>query len=345
MIFDQRISRLRSFGYNAEEATFLCLAALHSGYFLRRQYAALTGKVPGYADVALGDKVLRLGHARVTVMPHNRMLYHLVSKPFYAALDEADNRNRRDHETQAIKRRLMVLDFVLSNRSLRFFPTETEKLGFFRGTLGISEEFLPRKIYGSGKEGTATLRYFVDRSPIYIDPAADRNQPTVHFGYVDEGLHSTCGFEQHLREYRPLFARLRRIELAYIGCSPDNFSAARHLFERLIATGDRVPVDPLVERVLDYFKLRDAYERRDISGLNQAKLIQLRAERAAFSDAKFDQLFARWKAEGDASVLAALSPESIAKPALSAQFRTHLLPFQYELLGTLQRSKSNGENA
>ena len=51
---DERISRIQSFGYNIPEASFLCAAALHGGFFLRRQYAAFTGKVAGYADVALG---------------------------------------------------------------------------------------------------------------------------------------------------------------------------------------------------------------------------------------------------------------------------------------------------
>ena len=56
---DERISRIQSFGYNVTEASFLCAAALHSGFFLRRQYAAYTGKVAGYADVALSEKALK----------------------------------------------------------------------------------------------------------------------------------------------------------------------------------------------------------------------------------------------------------------------------------------------
>jgi hypothetical protein len=340
---DQRISNLQSLGYNLAEAAFLCPAGLHSGYFVRRQYAAYTGKVPGYADVALGEKVVRNGHAKVTVMCHNRMLYHLCSKPFYAALGEDDNRNRRAHESQAIKRRLMMLDFALANQSLTFFPTETEKVTFFRDVLGIGDEFLPRKLYRSAHGGSTTMRYFIDKSPIYIEAEADRNHPAVHFGYVDEGHHSTSGFEQHLREYRPLFARLARLELVYIASSPENFGVAQQVFERLIGAANRVPVDPLVGRTIEYFKIRDAYDRRDIADLNQAKLIQLRADRAAFSDAKFEQLFVQWKSKGDALIMGALCPESIEKPAHLAQFRTYLLPFQYELFGTLTRSKSEGE--
>ncbi len=34
----ERIAALKGLGYTEREAAFLCLAALHGGYFLRRQY-------------------------------------------------------------------------------------------------------------------------------------------------------------------------------------------------------------------------------------------------------------------------------------------------------------------
>ena len=298
---------------------------------------------PGIAYSHRRNTQLKYGHVKVTAMRHNRMLYHLCSKPFYAAMGESDNRNRREREPQAIKRRLMMLDLFLSNRAFRFFPTEAEKVAFFGEELGIGAEHLPRKLYRSAGKGTSTMRYFVDKSPIYIDPAENRNQSIVHFCYVDEGLHSTSGFEQHLREYRSLFARIARVELLYLACSPDRFSAAGRMFARHFGSGNCSPVDPLATRVLEYFKVRDAYERRDMSGLNQAKLIQLRADRAEFSDSKYEQLFARWKSDGDPAVIAMLCPESIAKPARTVQFRTHLLPHTYDLFGTVTRSNSQGE--
>ena len=339
----QRILRIQSLGYNESEAPFLCAAGLHSGFFLRRHYATFAGKPPGYADVALGEKAHKYGHVKVTAMRHNRMLYHLCSKPFYAAMGEADNRNRREREPQAIKRRLMMLDFFLSHREFRFFPTEAEKVAFFGEELGIGTEHLPRKLYRSAGKNTITMRYFVDKSPIYVDPAGNGNPSTVHFCYVDEGLHSTSGFEQHLSEYRSLFARVPRVELLYIACSPEQFSAAERMFARQFGSSNCAPVDPLATRVTEYFKVRDAYERRDMSGLNQAKLIQLRADRAEFSDSKFEQLFARWKRQGDATVIAVLSPESIAKPPQTVRFGTRLLPHTYDLFGTVTHSNSQGE--
>jgi hypothetical protein len=341
---NQRISRLQSLGYNAGEASFLCVAALHSGFFQRRQYSTFSGKGPGYADVALGEKLLRLGHATVTALCHNRKLYHLCYKPFYAAMGETDNRNRRDREPQAIKRRLMMLDYVIAHPGFRFFPTEDEKVAFFTEERGIDGEHLPRKLYRSAAGGTTTMRHFVDKSPIFIDPTEDQNQSIVHFCFVDEGLHSTSSFEQYLQEYRPLFARLERLEVLYLACSPDQFYAAERLFARLFSSANRAPVDPLAMRIVEHFKVRDAYERRDMTGLNQAKIIQLRAERTEFSSSKYEALFARWKRDGDAAVIGVLCPESIAKPTQVVQFRTHLLPYTYELFGTPNRSNFHQGN-
>ena len=131
--------------------------------------------------------------------------------------------------------------------------------------------------------------------------------------------------------------------MVYVACSTHNFAAAKQLFERSIGSMNRVPMDPLVPRLIEYFKVRSAYERRDMSGINQAKLIQLRADRAEFSDEKYERLFAQWQSEGDRSIVAVLCPESIVKPTHPAQFRTQLLPFQYEVFGTLSKGEATHE--
>lgn len=50
MTTEQRIESVERFGYSTREAGFLVLAALHSGYFLRRQYCAFLGIGFGYPD-------------------------------------------------------------------------------------------------------------------------------------------------------------------------------------------------------------------------------------------------------------------------------------------------------
>ena len=59
----ERIQALMGFGYTEREAAFSCIAALHGGFFLRRQYSQFTGTAPGGADTVLIDKLLARGQS------------------------------------------------------------------------------------------------------------------------------------------------------------------------------------------------------------------------------------------------------------------------------------------
>src|SRR2546425_9737908 len=63
MSSSERIEALKSLGYTEREAAFLCLAALHGGYFLRRQYCDFIGKQIGGTAAALVEKLLAQRHA------------------------------------------------------------------------------------------------------------------------------------------------------------------------------------------------------------------------------------------------------------------------------------------
>ncbi|MDQ6706561.1 MAG: hypothetical protein M3Z85_11365, partial [Acidobacteriota bacterium] len=111
----ERIAALHGFGYDRDEARFLSISALHSGYFLRRQFLFFVGGTKGWKDVVLLNKLKANIHCRVTAYRHNRMVYHLSAKPLYDALGEKDNRNRRERQPSTIKNKLMGLDFVLAH--------------------------------------------------------------------------------------------------------------------------------------------------------------------------------------------------------------------------------------
>src|SRR2546425_1265887 len=98
MTNDDRIKALELFGYDHEEARFLVLVALHSGYFVRRQYLAFVNCSKGSRDDALIKKLTHRGHGEVSVFRHNRMVYHLGAKPLYDTVGERDNRNRRERQ-------------------------------------------------------------------------------------------------------------------------------------------------------------------------------------------------------------------------------------------------------
>src|SRR5689334_1466191 len=121
---EERIQALERLGYSEREAAFLCIAALHGGYFLRRQYAQFLGKSVGGTAAALIEKVLTKGHARGTTFAAGTHIYHLCARPFYAAIGQEDNRNRRLREPATIKNKLMGLDFVLTRPEHLYLATE-----------------------------------------------------------------------------------------------------------------------------------------------------------------------------------------------------------------------------
>ena len=61
---DRGTDALQGFGYTAREAAFLRLAALHSGYFLRRQYLQFIGSTRGRPDDVLVSKTAALRHTK-----------------------------------------------------------------------------------------------------------------------------------------------------------------------------------------------------------------------------------------------------------------------------------------
>jgi hypothetical protein len=70
----------------------------------------------------------------------------LFSKPFYKAIGEEDNRNRRERRVFTIKNKLMCLDFVLANRRHRFLATESEKLESLRGNSALTDHACRRGV-------------------------------------------------------------------------------------------------------------------------------------------------------------------------------------------------------
>src|SRR5260370_4203300 len=204
MTNEERIRALQRFGYDADEAQFLCIAALQSGYFLRRQFLGFIQGTKGWKDVALVNKLKANQHCRITMYRHNRMVYHLSAKPLYEALGERDNRNRRERQPSTIKNKLMGLDFVLDHPQYDYLATEREKLDYFLGTLKLAPEILPTRWYESARGRGSTAKHFVDKYPMFSSEAT----PVVHFCYVHEGIQTTDGFATYLSQYSPLLCAL-----------------------------------------------------------------------------------------------------------------------------------------
>jgi hypothetical protein len=343
---DQAIDRLRRLGYTPEEARFLYLAAMHSGYFVRRQFGDFICSDGGGTVARFIEKVVGKGHAQAVHYWSNRLIFHINDHGIYARIDEVDNRNRRDKAPVTIQRRLMCLDFVLDHREHSFLASAGEKVAYFSGVRDVPVEKLPVKKYDFHEQHEATLSYFVDKFPIYVsaDHAADQGlpesglpRPVVHFAYVDEGARTIAGFETFLRQYHELFVSLGDFEVVFVAADSARIEKAGRLFHRFYP-GDGTTtlgmLNPEHVRMLQFFAMRQKWEQRDYRGFGPDGVVHYREEKLSFSDPKFEDLYRQWLAEGDE----ALRSRLITPTRLAAHFRTFVLPHDYELFGRLRHA-------
>jgi hypothetical protein len=207
--------------YTKREAEFLRLAALQSGYFLRRHFNEFIGKECG----ALAQRFIERGlhQTDFKALPTRPVVYHATGSSLYAALGDPQNRNRREHETATVRRRLMALDFLLLHSSKTFLVTEQEKLSHFASS-GVQQSVLPGEMFGTAR------RYFVDRQPICF--SENGAAPGVaEFAFIDEGLRYFSRFELFLKVHRGLFHALPGTCLVFATCDKARFVRAEQLFQ------------------------------------------------------------------------------------------------------------------
>lgn len=107
------IDNLERCGYTDREATFLYMVAVHSGYFLRRQFIESVKRERGGVATSFLKKAMELGHLTALPCADGRYIYHLHSKQVYRLAGREDSQNRRLKSTPEIRRRLVALDYVL----------------------------------------------------------------------------------------------------------------------------------------------------------------------------------------------------------------------------------------
>lgn len=334
----ERLRALQAFGYTERESGFLCQAALHGGYFLRRQYAEFLGREDGGTVTQLVEKVLSKRHAQVFTYRPKTYLYHLDRRPFYEALGQPDNRNRRLRQPTTIKNKLMALDFVLAHPGHQYLATEQEKLDYFGRVLNVPTSALPVKLYGSVNGPRSTERYFVDKHPIFLSGASE-SRGTVSFAFVDEGAATAAAFETHLAHYGRLFAALGSFHLVYVAASRLPFAAAERVFNKCLLRSDHGRAanapDSAVGELLAFFRARQQYEAREMGGFDRASLIRLRDDRLRFGGDENDGLYKRWKEDGDTVITARFALTQGSSQALQATFSTYLLDRDYGLFGNV----------
>ncbi len=197
------IQDLKLFGYADTEARFLRLVALHSGVFLARQFNLFARAKTGYRVDAFIKKLKSNRHCHTYRLGKNAAMFHLHSKAIYRAIGHENLRHRRSHQAGYVKTKLLTLDYVLQNPTLRYFPTEEEKVELFTTVLNVPLSDLPVKAYMTPNSKTETLRYFVDKYPLFLSDVSSP-RPVVHFSYVDAGPHTArARLPESLASLRP----------------------------------------------------------------------------------------------------------------------------------------------
>ncbi len=324
MTHEERVEAIAGMGYLPREAEFLCLAALHSGYFLRRQYSRFLGVGSGGCENRLVRKLLGRGHARERLLGPRTRLVHLCSHPFYRALGQSDNRHRRSRSLPAIQLKIMGLDFVLDHlvsdhgdsAEISFLPTEEEKLQYFHRDLGIELSGLPQKVYRSPKGGSSTTRYFVDKLPVFRTRSG-----AVSFAYVDAAAVSCSGFETYLGQYRDLWARLESVTVVFATAERFKIPWAERRFRAWVVRGAHSTCE-----LIRFFELEKLYRERAFDRLPQAALIELREARRRFRGPSIEELFQRWSTEGQEALRRRQAPLAADR----IRFVLHFLKESYD---------------
>jgi hypothetical protein len=285
------IETLQAFRYTPQEAHFLYRVATHSGYFMARQFLAFTGAPRDKRTTQFWMKLQANKHARTERFPKHGVVHHVFACKLYRHLGCENLRNRREHEWQYVQRRLAMLDFVLSHLHLDYLETESEKRDYFEQTRGIPSHHFPSKTYHGQPTSQPTVRYFVDRFPMYVDGSC--SPAVVTFSYIQPAEAVLSEFVRHLKAYLPLFRKLSEFRFLYLARTASHFHKARELFDSLVTIplGSN-PVDDL----LRYFAVRKAWDNRLYSLLTEADLIFRNQAKQRFGATRFEQMYRGWKA-------------------------------------------------
>jgi hypothetical protein len=213
------IDTIRCLGYSERQASFLYTVAVHSGYFLRRQFNVSVQRRRGWIAANFLAKAKRAGHIREIQCAPARLLYQLCAKQIYRIVGQKDSPNRRAKSPREIRRRLIMLDYVLAHLGQQeFLETSASRRKFF-AQFGVKDDVL------------ASASKFGDLLPVSVRRA--ENRLTVLFTFIDEGQRSIAKFERFLSTHDKLLCSLPAFEVVYVALTPELFKEAQHLFGRL----------------------------------------------------------------------------------------------------------------
>jgi len=285
---EDQIETIGALGYTVTEARFLYLVATHSGYFTLRHFLTFSGAHRGKRSTSFAQKLLRHGHASMRDYMGTGSVFHLFSRNLYGRIEKENIRNRRRHSFEYVRTRLVLLDFILENLDCKFLETEQEKVHLFCETLDVPKDALPAKVYEGGPHSRPTLRYFVDKFPLFLTPQTSLSLPVVTFSYVDSGSASIANFGVHLAAYQGLFRHLSAFRFVYIAPRTASFSRAEKRFRSFVKEPLEIDVS---SEILRYFSVRQKWERHEYVVPVTDDLEFLSEARRRFHGPRFETLY------------------------------------------------------
>ncbi len=338
------VGPLASFGLTDRQTRFLVTVMRHAGVFVGRQYAAFAGithgqKVHDFIETLLVRRFARSIELGTT---GRTRIFHVHYKPLYAAIGEPDNRNRRRVAIDRSIQRLLILDAVLSDRSVTWLGTEHDKRRYFARRLGDSlrDNEYPRLVFG--KSPNVTVRYFPDKLPIAYH--SDRYRHVfLYLALRPSPMDFRLFILRHLEllnalgfwTIRVLFPRsLNRSRDAYAKAACELLSTPMTLSER--------------DDLMWFLRQEDVLA----PNASAADAAHWRAARKAFRGARYVALRRYWVAQGDRAIYLAASP--ISRDTLSrgrGSVECVELPHEYGYLFALARlgvrrsAKERGDEA
>jgi hypothetical protein len=238
----------------------------------------------------------------------------LDSKVIYRAIGHPDLRFRRPHGLDYVKTKLLSLDFILRNLGNTYLATEQEKVDYFVNQQSI----LPAKVYRSTKGKTETVRYFVDKFPLFLSPAA-----VVHFTFVSAGGSSRLDeFRTHLRRYRRLFRSLKEVRMVFIHQDSFHVPAAETCFRAALKVGEVPHIESA--GLLRYFELRQAWDRKEYEKVGSKELVFLSQARKRYAGSRYETAYREWS-EG------ARIGNRTVKRLDATEVRSEFLPYQIDV--------------
>ena len=212
------IDTIRCLGYSERQASFIYTVAVHSGYFLRRQFNFAVQRRRGWIAANFLAKAIRAGHVREIQCAPSRLLYQLCAKQIYRIVGQKNSRNRRAKSPREVRRRLIMLDYVLAHSEKQeFLETDASRCKFF-AQFGVKDDVL------------ASASKFGELLPVSV---RREKTLTVLFTFIDEGQRSIAKFERFLSTHDKLLCSLPAFEVIYVSITPELFKEAQDLFRRL----------------------------------------------------------------------------------------------------------------